>query len=327
MKKPNKTTKDTPSAKLKETNSDGKIKKRKLDKKTLAKRKLNKMKKMGFLTAPPRRSAALNASAIMNCIFDKPAAAAGPSAKLLKVKEELHDSEEEDRTASSVLEPDTVTENTGSSPDSDPSDDEERGPDPPFAGRRMASLNASAMMQATFGREVRRARRDPMTIAIEASIRDMKCKEEQERRDQEKNVTQISTPSTSNKSQTPTEERNNVAKTGDSDKSKKNTTFSSSIEGLSESDIKMKLIESAKIKSKVSRQSFEEKVKKKVKRSNQDKHDEKASNKSKTGHIKSEASKHTDNVEETIKLELILGEEKTSRLENVTIEKQNKKGN
>ena len=329
IKKPNKTTKDTPSTKLKETNSDGKVKKRKLDKKTLAKRKLNKMKKMGFLTAPPRRSAALNASAIMNCIFDKPAAAAGPSAKLLKVKEELHDSEEEDRTASSVLEPDTstVTENTGANPDSDSSDDEERGSDLPFAGRRMASLNASAMMQATFGREVRRARRDPITIAIEASLRDMKCKEEQEKRDREKNVTQISTPSTSNKSQPPAEDRNNVAKTGDSDKSKKNTTFSSSIEGLSESDIKMKLIESAKIKSKISRQSFEEKVKKKVKRSNPDKHDEKASNKSKTGHIKSDASKHTDNVEETIKLELIPGEEKTSRLENVTIEKQNKKGN
>merc|ERR1719232_338533 len=154
----------------------------------------------------------------------------------------------------------------------------------------------------------------------------MKCKEEQEKRDQEKNnVTQISTLSTSNKSQPPTEERNNVAKTGDSDKGKKNTTFSSSIEGLSESDIKMKLIESAKIKSKISRQSFEEKVKKKVRRSNPDKHDEKASNKSKTGHIKSEASKHTDNVEETIKLEFIPGEEKTSRLENVTIEKQNKK--
>ena len=94
-KKPNKTTKDTPSAKLKETNPDGKIKKRKLDKKTLAKRKLNKMKKMGFLTAPPRRSAALNASAIMNCIFDKPAAAAGPSARLLKVKEEFNVAEEE----------------------------------------------------------------------------------------------------------------------------------------------------------------------------------------------------------------------------------------
>lgn len=327
IKKPNKTTKDTPSAKLKETNSDGKIKKRKLDKKTLAKRKLNKMKKMGFLTAPPRRSAALNASAIMNCIFDKPAAAAGPSAKLLKVKEELHDSEEEDRTASSVLEPDTVTENSGSSPDSDPSDDEERGSNLPFVGRRMASLNASAMMQATFGREVRRARRDPITIAIEASLRDMKCKEEKEKRDKEKNVTQISTPSTSNKSQPPAEEENNEAKTGDSDKSKKNTTFSSSIEGLSESDIKMKLIESAKIKSKISRQSFEEKVKKKVKRSNPDKHDEKSSSKSKTGRIKSEASKHTDSVEETIKLELIPGEEKTSRLENVTIEKQNKKGN
>ena len=315
-KKPNKTTKDTPSAKLKETNPDGKIKKRKLDKKTLAKRKLNKMKKMGFLTAPPRRSAALNASAIMNCIFDKPAAAAGPSARLLKVKEEFNVAEEEERTTSLVLEPDT-SDVTSVNTESDISDDEEKECGLPMGGRRMASLNASAMMQATFGREVRRARRDPITIAIEASLRDMKCKEEQEKRDQEKNES-----STSNESQPPEDI------TDDKNKQNVSTTFSSSIEGLSESDIKMKLIESAKIKSKISRQSFEEKGKKKVRRSHPDKHDEKVSNKSKTGHIKSEASKQSDdNVEETIKLELTPGEEKTSQLETVTKEKQNRKGN
>ena len=146
------------------------------------------MKKMGFLTAPPRRSAALNASAIMNCIFDKPAAAAGPSARLLKVKEEFNVAEEEERTTSLVLEPDTSDVNT----ESDISDDEEKECGLPMGGRRMASLNASAMMQATFGREVRRARRDPMTIAIEASLRDLKCKEEQEKRDQEKSHQQSS---------------------------------------------------------------------------------------------------------------------------------------
>ena len=332
-KKPNKTSvKDTPSAKLKETNSDGKIKKRKLDKKTLAKRKLSKMKKMGFLTAPPRRSAALNASAIMNCIFDKPAAAAaGPSARLLKVKEELRDSEEEERTTSSgLMQPDTsdTAENAESNnSDSDPSDDEEKEADLSVGGRRMASLNASAMMQATFGREVRRARRDPMTIAIEASLRDMRCKEEQEKREQEKeSQAQKSDSGTTKDVQLP-ENKDNVGKTGDNDKRNTHTTFSSSIEGLSESDIKMKLIESAKIKSKISRQSFEEKTKKKVRRSNPDKHDEKVSSKSKTGHIKSEVSKQSDNVEETIKLELIPGGLKTSHLENVIKEKQNKKGN
>ena len=326
-KKPNITIKDTPTAKLKETNSDGKIKKRKLDKKTLAKRKLNKMKKMGFLTAPPRRSAALNASAIMNCIFDKPAAAAGPSAKLLNVKEELHDSEEEERTTSSDLEPDTSdkAENTGSNPKCDLSDHIEKGSDLPFAGRRMASLNASAMMQATFGREARKARRDPITIAIEASLREMKCKEDKEKKEQEKNITQISNSSTSNNLQPPGD-KTNAGKTGEESKRNLNTSFSSSIEGLSESDIKMKLIESAKIKSKISRQSFEEKVKKKVRKSNTDKVDEKVSNKSRTGLIKSEASKQSDNVEKPIKLELIPGEEKTSRLENVTIEKLNKIG-
>merc|ERR1712154_366280 len=72
VKKPKKVGKDT-SDKCHKTASqaEGKIKKRKLDKKTLAKRKLSRMKKLGYLTAPPRRSAALNASAIMNCIFDK----------------------------------------------------------------------------------------------------------------------------------------------------------------------------------------------------------------------------------------------------------------
>merc|ERR1712154_1881 len=44
-------------------------------------------------------------------------------------------------------------------------------------GRRMASLNASAMMHASYGREEKVVRRDPLTIAIEASLRDAKEKE------------------------------------------------------------------------------------------------------------------------------------------------------
>merc|ERR1711974_3025 len=43
---------------------------KKVDKTKMAKRKLNRMKKLGFLSAPPRRSAALNASAIMNCMLE-----------------------------------------------------------------------------------------------------------------------------------------------------------------------------------------------------------------------------------------------------------------
>merc|ERR1712008_510939 len=49
---------------------------------------------------------------------------------------------------------------------------------------------------------------------------------------------------------------------------KKNAAYETSMEGLSESDIKTKLIESAKIKSKVARQSLEEKVRKKLKKDN-----------------------------------------------------------
>ena len=86
VKKPKKDCKDVSAKKLKQTDPEGKVKKRKLDKKTLAKRKLNRMKKQGYLAAPPRRSAALNASAIMNCIFDKQTAIAAPS-KQIKIKE------------------------------------------------------------------------------------------------------------------------------------------------------------------------------------------------------------------------------------------------
>ena len=332
VKKPNKNTKDTTSAKLKETNSDGKIKKRKLDKKTLAKRKLNKMKKLGFLTAPPRRSAALNASAIMNCIFDKPTAAAA-SVRLLKVKEEIPDSEEDDRITTSVQDPDTgdLKESNDADTDSDKGDEEEKESDLPVGGRRMASLNASAMLQATFGREERRARRDPMTIAIEASLRDMKDKEELERKS--KSLVKVSEKLKPDPPKDKTYTAESPVKSCEKDKKSANTSFSSSIEGLSESDIKMKLIESAKIKSKISRQSFEEKVKKKVRRSNPDKSDEKVLNKSKSGNIisdasdqKSEVSKQCDIKEQTIKLELIPGEEKTSQLESVIRGKQNKKG-
>ena len=67
-----------------------KVKKRKLDKKTLAKRKLSRMKKLGFLNAPPRRSAALNASAIMNCMLDKSA-----FPRPIKIKVEQPDSDDE----------------------------------------------------------------------------------------------------------------------------------------------------------------------------------------------------------------------------------------
>merc|ERR1719410_852768 len=65
-------------------------KKRKLDKKTLAKRKLSRMKKLGYLNAPPRRSAALNASAIMNCMLDKSA-----FPRPIKIKVEQPDSDDE----------------------------------------------------------------------------------------------------------------------------------------------------------------------------------------------------------------------------------------
>merc|ERR1712173_454680 len=57
-----------------ETDLEKKRLKKKLDKAVMAKRKLSRMKKLGFLSAPPRRSAALNASAIMNCMLETGAA-------------------------------------------------------------------------------------------------------------------------------------------------------------------------------------------------------------------------------------------------------------
>merc|ERR1711862_418655 len=91
----------------------------KLDKKTLAKRKLNRMKKLGYLTAPPRRSAALNASAIMNCIFDKqtssasgvaPSSGSGIVSKQIEIKDELPDSDDDTATInnSNVEESDSI---------------------------------------------------------------------------------------------------------------------------------------------------------------------------------------------------------------------------
>ena len=112
VKKPNKDSGDS-LAKLKKTEPDGKVKKRKLDKKTLAKRKLSRMKKAGYLAAPPRRSAALNASAIMNCIFDKQTTAALP--KPIKIKEEVVDSED-DETCDPLTNVDTIA--------ADPSDED-----------------------------------------------------------------------------------------------------------------------------------------------------------------------------------------------------------
>ena len=103
-KKPKTDSSSDNSDKLKQVDSEAKVKKRKLDKKTLAKRKLNRMKKLGYLTAPPRRSAALNASAIMNCIFDKQTSSApgvgsssssGTLSKQIKIKDELPDSDDE----------------------------------------------------------------------------------------------------------------------------------------------------------------------------------------------------------------------------------------
>merc|ERR1712142_953698 len=83
--------------KANETEPEKKLKKRKLDKKTLAKRKLSRMKKLGFLNAPPRRSAALNASAIMNCMLDKSA-----FPRPIKIKVEQPDSGDETTTNTQI---------------------------------------------------------------------------------------------------------------------------------------------------------------------------------------------------------------------------------
>ena len=182
-------------------------------------------------------------------------------------------------------------------------------------GRRMASLNASAMMHATFGREEKRARRDPLTIAIEASLKDMKDREERlqkaEEHEEEPKIGRISsintttdTKTTSDNIKSPSKfeiknekvnssrEKDNISSSPTKDSAEVvvkeeicSPSFSSSIEGLSESDIKTKLIESAsaKIKSKISRQSSDEKFKKKIKKAHMERADEKVQNKSKSG--------------------------------------------
>ena len=169
-------------------------------------------------------------------------------------------------------------------------------------------------------REERRARRDPLTIAIEASLKDMKEKEEKQQKEESGRIGRIS--STNNLTQ-PKSTSENIKSSSTSKlevKREKVTPHkdkirteneasskplhpspevivkeeisspsfaSSSMEGLSESDIKTKLIESAsaKIKSKISRQSSEEKLRKKIKKTHPDRIDEKVQTKSKSGII------------------------------------------
>ena len=152
--------------------------------------------------------------------------------------------------------------------------------------------------------------RDPLTMAIEASLRDLHKKEEvleEIEAEEEEEVEELEEP------EEPEEPEELVATSGEQIESgseykydsivkkkrkgkdkiedklvsdtqslkekkekhrkekgerKKNAAYETSMEGLSESDIKTKLIESAKIKSKVARQSLEEKVRKKLKKDN-----------------------------------------------------------
>ena len=354
VNKPKKVWKDT-SDKLNKTQCqpEGKIKKRKLDKKTLAKRKLSRMKKLGYLTAPPRRSAALNASAIMNCIFDK---AVVPR----KIKVEPEDSEEEteddpgvSETVDSDSDQDDGSEKLTVSSQNKINDDSVTGKpsrllsettrttrkerkgnlvkkskqrrlkkgemsevsdelgDYTGGGRRMASLNASAMLHASFGREEKRSRRDPLTIAIEASLRDLQEKEKKEPKEEISEISSENVPLSSNATSDniKSSQKNLISKTSHSktdlkesikaeakeslslspevvvkhEKKEKVKCLKSSLEGLSELDIRTQLIESAKIKSKISRQSSEDKMKKKLKKSQQDKAEEKYSGKSRPG--------------------------------------------
>ena len=351
VNKPKKVWKDT-SDKLNKTQCqpEGKIKKRKLDKKTLAKRKLSRMKKLGYLTAPPRRSAALNASAIMNCIFDK---AVVP--RPIKIKVEPEDSEEETEDDPSVCETvdsdsdqDDGSEKLTDSSQNKINDDSVTGKpsrllsettrttrkerkgnlrkkskqrkgemselsdelgDYTGGGRRMASLNASAMLHASFGREEKRSRRDPLTIAIEASLRDLQEKEKKEPKEEISEISSENVPLSSNATSDniKSSQKNLISKTSHSktdlkesikaeakeslspevvvkhEKKEKVKCLKSSLEGLSELDIRTQLIESAKIKSKISRQSSEDKMKKKLKKSQQDKAEEKYSGKSRPG--------------------------------------------
>ena len=353
VNKPKKVLKDT-SDKLNKTQSqaEGKIKKRKLDKKTLAKRKLSRMKKMGYLTAPPRRSAALNASAIMNCIFDK---AVVP--KKIKVEPESSEEETEDdpavcETVDSDSDQDDGSEKLTDSSQNKINDDSVTGKPSRLlsenhhvarkerkgnlkkkskqrrlkkgeatevtdqmndqytgGGRRMASLNASAMLHASFGREEKRSRRDPLTIAIEASLRDLQEKEKKEHKEEISEICSENIPLSSNATSDniKSSQKNLISKTSHSktdlkesikaeakeslspevvvkhEKKEKVKCLKSSLEGLSELDIRTQLIESAKIKSKISRQSSEDKMKKKLKKSQQDKAEEKYSGKSRPG--------------------------------------------
>ena len=354
VKKPKKVMKDTSDKSGHKTASqaEGKIKKRKLDKKTLAKRKLSRMKKLGYLTAPPRRSAALNASAIMNCIFDK---AVVP--RPIKVKVEPEDSEEEteddpDETVESDSDQDDGSEKLTDSSQNKINDDSVTGKPSRLlsenhqertrkerkvnmrnkskarlkkgevrkasdemsdytggGGRRMASLNASAILHASFGREEKRSRRDPLTIAIEASLRDLQEKEKKEHKEEISEICSENIPLSSNATSDniKSSQKNLISKTSHSktdlkesikveakeslspevvvkhEKKEKSKCLKSSLEGLSELDIRTQLIESAKIKSKISRQSSEDKMKKKLKKSQQDKAEEKYSGKSRPG--------------------------------------------
>ena len=176
-------------------------------------------------------------------------------------------------------------------------------------GRRMASLNASAMLHASFGREEKRSRRDPLTIAIEASLRDLQEKEKKEHKEEISEICSENIPLSSNATSDniKSSQKNLISKTSHSktdlkesikveakeslspevvvkhEKKEKPKSLKSSLEGLSELDIRTQLIESAKIKSKISRQSSEEKMKKKLKKSQQDKADEKYCGKSRPG--------------------------------------------
>ena len=174
----------------------------------------------------------------------------------------------------------------------------------------MASLNASAMLHASFGREEKRSRRDPLTIAIEASLRDLQEKEKKGQKEEISEICSENIPLSSNatsengkssqknlisktsqiktdlKESIKTEEKEGfspevVVKHENKEKSRK--SFKSSLEGLSELDIRTQLIESAKIKSKISRQSSEDKLKKKLKKSHQEKGDVRNTAKSRSG--------------------------------------------
>ena len=295
------------------------------------------MKKMGYLTAPPRRSAALNASAIVNCIFDRPAGvgntgdtatdddntvnikqepeheldqtepvttetvkntkklavssqnnssstkltvnfSAGKTNKLIdhlsmKKNKKLSKTKSKKQSTNKIEQEDNLHEI------SELSDDVIAA----IGGRRMASLNASAMMHASFGREEKRLRRDPLTIAIEASLKDMKDREEKIKKETEDtDVTPVVADSKKSAPKRKLSSEITVKKETVSSPAAAVDTVTS--DNPTEADlIKTKLIESARIKSKLSRHSSEDKLKKKKLKNSPDKHDEKI----KSGNINS----------------------------------------